>query len=318
MAKFVPKIDNVNFKNFFDPARWGPLGDGYQYDEDKPERNKILVNRNIGPFPRADLHGGPLAHEYENAIKSHIEGFRRIFRPNPVFTDAYTFEQANKRQQRDGKIQKDFIAIVDVDSSPYTYVQLPFVPREVQYNPQSNFVGIASFGRNNPYYQFTGSEDTVTFEIDWFAQENHREDVLFKCRWLEALTKGDGYKSRPHRCMIIWGADSQELSLSDQDNWGKTDKFFGIKSKWLLVSAPYSLTEFNRGYMDNTTGEFVNTKMLPQQAVQQVTFKRLAETNRTTSDILGDLQPTPGSVVNWGTIDESPIPGSATNNQNLG
>lgn len=311
MAKFVPKLDNINFNNFFDPARWGPLGDGYQYDKDKPERNKILINRNVGPFPRADLHGGPLAHEYENAIKSHIEGFRRIFRPNPVFTDAYTFEQANKRQQRDGKIQKDFIAIVDIDSSPYTYVQLPFVPREVQYNPQSNFVGIASFGRNNPYYQFTGSEDTVTFEIDWFAQENHREDVLFKCRWLEALTKGDGYKSRPHRCMIIWGANT--------DQYGEGDKLFGEKTRWLLVSAPYSLTEFNRGYMDRETGEFVNTHMLPQQAVQQVTFKRLAETNRTTLDILGDLQPSAHAWnPNWGTTDESPIPGSATNNQNMG
>lgn len=301
MAKYIPNI----LKNLLD-GPGGIVGDALLYNKDKPLRNKILLGRNVGPFPRADLDGGPMAYEYENSIKTHIEGFKRIFGTHhPVFTDAYTYEQANKRIQRDGTIQKDYIAIVDIDSVPHKYIKLPFVPRELQYNPHSNFVGIASFGRNNPYYQFTGSEDSLSFEIDWFAEEKHREDVLFKCRWLEALTKGDGYNSRPHRVMIVWGAGV--------DNNGEGDKMFGEKSTWILVNAPYTLSSFNRGYMEN--GEFINTHMLPQQAYQQVTFKRLAETNRTTEEILGDLQKSDKA---WNMNEGEPAyDGSSVDNSNL-
>lgn len=307
MARYIPNI----IKNLLTQVPSGIPGDILQFDPNKPERNKILLSRNTGPFPRADINGGPIAYEYENSIYSHIEGVKRLFRPNPVFTDAYTFEQANKREPRDGKIQQDFIAIVDIDSEPFKYIKLPFVPRELQYNPQSNFVGIASFGRNNPYYQFMGSEDIVTFEIDWYSNEKHREDVLYNCRWLEALTKGDGYGSRPHRCMIIWGAGMNTAGSGQAYNDGAGDKMFGEKSKWLLTAAPYKLSEFNRGYIDKESGEFVNTHMLPQQAIQQVTFKRLAETNRTHLDILGDLEPTSKTWTreeSWET-EETELPG---------
>jgi len=75
-------------------------------------------------------------------------------------------------------------------------------------------VGIASFGSNNPIYQYTGSEDTLSFVIDWFSSENHREDVIFNCRWIEALTKSDGYNEPPHRVKIIWGGQRPGIKYS--------------------------------------------------------------------------------------------------------
>ena len=173
------------------------------------------------------------------------------------------------------------ITIVDMDyndpeddSKRYFYrLDLPFVPREVSYTPDSNFVGIASMGRNTPHYHFTGAEDTLEFTIDWHSNQRDRQDVIFNCRWMEALSKNDAYEGRPHRLSIFWGED---------------DKLWN-NDYWLLTAAPYKLQNFNRGYTDPNTGEFVKTSMLPMQAYQTCTFKRVTVSNRTTKQIIGGV-----------------------------
>lgn len=274
MAKYVPKVV-AGFSNYV------PSNDIEELSSyaSKAMRAKIIADRYTRGFERAEVNGGPDAYEYESANKTEKQTERqKVIQPeNLIFNEGYTFEEAGIRTVSK-EIPKDFIAIVDIDTEPARYIKLPFVPGVLEFKPESNFVGLASFGRNNPFYQYTGSEDTLSFTIDWHSNTQSREDVIFYCRWLESLTKANGYESRPHRVMVVWGGGSDDPSYS---------KLLGPDNKWLLVSAPYTLTQFNRGYRDPETGEVINTNMLPQQAIQNVVFKRLAEHNYTTEDILG-------------------------------
>lgn len=133
-----------------------------------------------------------------------------------------------------------------------------FVPSILEYNPESSFAAIKSIGRNNPFYHYTGSEDTIRFELDYVAEELNREDVIMKCRWVESLSKADGYNEKPHEVKLIWGAS----------NLFKDARF-------IVVDAPYQLKRFHKP-----------SGMFPVWALQQVTLKRVTDTNLLRSEIL--------------------------------
>lgn len=281
MAKYVPKI--------LEPV--------LNYTPDKQVENvvsfagkairaKIIADRYTRGFKKADRNGSRDAYDQGERGVDQVPAHRQtMVQREPA--EGYTHEAPGRLSR--ANIGKDYISIVDIDynqgkhegSRHYSYVQLPFVPRELNYVPESKFVGIASFGTNNPIYQFTGSEDTLTFEIDWFSDQENRRDVIFNCRWLEALTKGDAYQEAPHRVKIVWGGQ-QTGGNEWEDPQGLWED-----SVWVLVSAPYRLSQFNRGYMKD--GRYVSTHMLPQQAYQTVTFKRVTTYNRSSQDIIGNI-----------------------------
>lgn len=142
------------------------------------------------------------------------------------------------------------------DLTTFEEIKIQWVPQELDYSPDSNFTSIASMGRNNPFYHFTGSEDTLKFTLDWYGQEESREDVLRNCKKLEALSKNDGYDGPPHRIKLIWNS----IMFSD--------------ATWLVVSAPYKMLLYQ-----------AHRNMLPQQAYQSVTLKKVTSTNMTSNDI---------------------------------
>lgn len=183
-------------------------------------------------------------------------------------------------KESDNPFKGDKIMIVDLgtesisNSKSYDYIELPFIPYKVSKQPESKFMGVATIGRNLPFYHFTGAEDNLEFEIDWFSDTYDREDVIFNCRWLEALTMPDGY-GLPHRVAIVWGKD---------------DKLFRGET-WLLTSAAYELEQFVRGYRepnpDPTIKKYISTSLLPQQARQTVHFRKVSSMNRTYADVMG-------------------------------
>lgn len=131
------------------------------------------------------------------------------------------------------------------------------IPDSLKYAPESQFVAIASPGRNNPLYHFTGSEDVLSFTISWYAEEAAKDDVLRKAKWLESLSKNNGYDEKPHIVQFVFGNMFRD-------------------AKWLVTSAgPISF-----GLFDRTAG------MLPKLATQDMILKRTTETNRTRAEIL--------------------------------
>lgn len=149
------------------------------------------------------------------------------------------------------KINQPYIVdLVTLDSLGFQNV-----PRDLVYEPNSSFVALESPGRNNPLYHYTGSEDTLQFTLSWYSDHASRADVITNCKWLEALSKNDGYDNKPHPVRLVWG----ELFT---------------QSKWLVTSAKYTLTLFDRPI-----------GMLPKLASQELILKRITDDNLTYKQI---------------------------------
>lgn len=258
----------------------GPLAYHHEPTYAQGGYTKVKDHRTQIP-PKVDID--PSAYKFEQAGKDpNQKPYKREIAESQgdkgIDPNSYRFEQANKRVAR--TFQKDYVSIIDLDftednygSKGYQYLNLPFTPSALNYQISSNFVPIATMGRNNPHYHFTGSEDTVSFTIDWHAYQNHREDVLFFCKWMESLCKNDGYGNPPHRIKLAWGQDS----IMFQDDI------------WIVVDASYEMSQFVDSY--NNTGDrnnFTRVGLLPQQAYQKVVLKRLTQYNRTIEDIMGN------------------------------
>jgi len=248
MAIRIPRIDKLNkLKEIHKFTGYG-------------QRGSILVTRALGKS-RIRPSAKPYEQDHQDIIKESRQEGQKVKFEEPLRADI------------------DKITIFDLDvktakvgERKYQYLELPFIPDEVNMDPSSTFKAIASPGRNNPHYHYSGSEDTLEFTVQWFAKQEDRKDVIQNCRWLEALTKADGYSEDPHRVRIMWGRNA---TLFDKD-------------QWLLVHAPYKLSQFINGYKGKQ-GDFVSTDLLPQMAEQKLTFKRVARTNRTAKEIITNI-----------------------------
>jgi len=176
---------------------------------------------------------------------------------------------------------RDYISIIDLDAkgkdNQYEVIRLPFIPKELEYNCESAFATIQPMGRNNPIYHYTGSQDKLEFEIDWYAFDWGRRQVIENCRRIESLTKADGYTGDPHRVKLMWGKEN--VLFSDHE--------------FIVLSAPYRLSNFNKGNI-NLQGQLESTYMLPIQAYQTITLGRITRNNLTKVEIeyVGNASPT--------------------------
>jgi len=167
---------------------------------------------------------------------------------------------------------RDWITFIDLDyrrednkgrsTKAYDYITLPTIPLELAYDVESDIPAIASFGRNNPFLMWTGSEDTLNFQIDFYSKVASKQDVIYWCRWLESMAKSDGYLGGMHRVLLVWGKD---------------DKLFGGDT-WYISKASYKLSQFQG-----------HKSLLPAQAFQDITMKRVTDHNRTTQEIFGNF-----------------------------
>jgi len=179
--------------------------------------------------------------------------------------DAIQIIQAKTARSRNRVVLIDLDSVAGVKDR----MELPFVPRELSINPNNSLVPVGSIGRNNPFYNYTGSEDTLEFTIDWYSMDDKRDLAIEGCKWLVAISKNDGYVSSPHRILIVWG----------DGGW-----LFG-EEEWLIEKAPYRLNNFSSGYI-NTKKHFVNDHLLPLQAYQRVTLKKVTQSNLSHADLI--------------------------------
>lgn len=184
------------------------------------------------------------------------------------------------REKRKATITDNKVHLVNVSSRPYSRLTIQGMPSEIECNPETTWAAIRSPGRNSPFYNYTGSEDTITFDITWYANNpNNREDVINKCRLLESWSKADGYKASPPIIEIVWG---------------KSGIFAG--HSYILKSAKYKLGNFQNSFKEQGSSLVVDAKLLPNYAIQSLVFNRVSNINLTSEDIVSrsKLSTTPG------------------------
>lgn len=171
---------------------------------------------------------------------------------------------------------KSRISIVDIDADINEGVELQWIPKTVSIKPENKLVAIASIGRNNPFYHYAGSEDTVEFTIDWFfTNDESRTKALKSARWLESLSKSSGYEEL-HRVKLIWGGS------------GIFENCY-----FLIEHAGYEMSNwvdwgFNKPEQKKAKDLFGNPKyfgLLPQQITQEIRLKKVTEFNLTYADM---------------------------------
>jgi len=162
-----------------------------------------------------------------------------------------------------GKVTPSDIFIIRLNNEDQEFEKLKIqcVPLEVVVQPESNWAVIPSVGRNNPFYNYTGGEDTLTFTLDWYSNEELKEDVIRNCRWLESLSRADAYFNEPPQIILKWG------------------NLFRFQ-KWIVQSAGYRLSIFSKE--DN---------MMPIQAYQDITLKKVVGYNTSIEEIRGNNGP---------------------------
>lgn len=213
-----------------------------------------------------------------NGLRFHIDepGEPRQLSKISYSTDGVVQVDTSEHDQLVAKKPKNDIIIYNITESPYKKVIIQNRPNKLEFKGETSWASIKSMGRNTPMYHFTGSEDTIKFNISWFCNDpNNPGEVIDKCRFLESWTKSNGYKASPPVLQI---------------QWGESDIFAG--HYYILTSATYTLQNFNNGYRKfNTVNgekqvEVVNGKLYPSTATQELIFKRVSDHNLTTEDIL--------------------------------
>jgi len=177
---------------------------------------------------------------------------------------------SSKLKPREGTDIKNKVFLINISTSPYTKLELQGLPIEVEYNPETSWSTVKSIGRNNPYYVYTGAEDTISFEVTWYANDpKSREDVINKCKLLESWSKADSYTKSPPLIQLLWGAS-------------------GIFSEetYILTQAKYKLSNFQNAFRTKDKTAIVDAKLLPNTAVQSLVFKKVTGKNSSHEDII--------------------------------
>lgn len=184
-------------------------------------------------------------------------------------SDNYKFDEFNNERNKVGKLKDDWIYIVNIDNKD-DKVEIYTIPYELSYESESSHAVIKAMGRNNPLYQFTGSEDRLEFEVIWYNKDGDKDQVIRNCRKLESFSKSDGYRGKKLVTLI----------------WGETNRLFADHT-FVVLQAPYKITRFSRYHINknNVDGIVTNDELMPVRAIQKVVLARVSSYNLTHEDI---------------------------------
>ena len=177
------------------------------------------------------------------------------------------------KEKKTGKGSNQII-LYNLTSKPYEFIVIQNRPNRLEFKGETSWATIKSMGRNTPMYHFTGAEDVIQFNISWFCDDpDHLDEIVNKCRFLEAWTKANGYQASPPVIQI---------------QWGNSDIF--KDHYYILTSATYTLENFNDFIRVNGNErkdlKAADGQLLPSTATQELIFKRVSATNLSWNDIL--------------------------------
>ena len=140
-------------------------------------------------------------------------------------------------------------------------LSIMYIPRQLEWEAPSNWVAIPTIGRNNPFYHYTGAEDKLSFELDWFAYDEDRVLAINAATKVKSWARNNGYRSRPPRIQLIWGKLFQN-------------------HVFIIEDASYTLSDFQQ-----------NKQMMPAQIRQQLVLNKVTEDNELRDEIDENFTP---------------------------
>ena len=84
-------------------------------------------------------------------------------------------------------------------------LEIQYVPKNVTMPRSASIGDISIIGRNTPKYHTTGGATTLNMELDFHAEEESKEDVIRKVRWLQSLTAIGNGGIPPEKIRVTFG-----------------------------------------------------------------------------------------------------------------
>lgn len=259
--------DNPDIGNSFIPNKGklvrgnGDLYRGYPTTGLNKVVHEVVQNPNFNIPRPSEING----ERFEELPKDSISKSVIVYRTS------YKERQTLHNKAHDHKRNEIIIFNMNGIDETYQYIVLQNRPPELEYQGETSWAAIKSFGRNVPMYHFTGAEDKIQLQISWFCNDRNRPwEVIQKCRLLEAWSKSNGYAAGPPVLQLDWGGS------------GLFDNAY-----FILTSATYVLKQFRDGYIDrrSSQAEWVDGKLYPMAATQELIFSRVSSTNPMYSNI---------------------------------
>ncbi len=147
----------------------------------------------------------------------------------------------------------DGLYIVNMDTGEK--LSILFSPMEINWDAKSTLVAIPTMGRNNPFYHYTGAEDKIEFELDWYAMDRARVSAINSCNKLKSWSRNSGYNKRIPRIKLIFGT-------------------LFSNHVFLIEDAPYTMSLFQK-----THG------MMPAQCMQSISLVKITSYNETHEEL---------------------------------
>jgi len=136
-------------------------------------------------------------------------------------------------------------------------LEIQYVPTKLGISRGANWAEIAILGRNNPIYQYTGGSNSLHLTLDFYSEQDNREDVVEKCRLLESWTMNNGFDEPPERIRLTFG------------------RLFKATEIWLIESVDIDYKMFAKDFGS-----------LPKQATVEVSLILDTVKNRSINDAL--------------------------------
>lgn len=136
-------------------------------------------------------------------------------------------------------------------------LDIQYVPTQLSFSRTPIISGVAVVGRNNPIHHYVGGTTEMNLELDFHSEDESREDVIRKCKWLESLAYSDGFENPPERVRLTFG------------------RLFQNNEVWIVKSVKYDLSVFQAVH-----------GFLPKQAYVKVSLALDTQFNLRTRDVL--------------------------------
>lgn len=148
--------------------------------------------------------------------------------------------------------------IVDL-MSPDQSLEIQFVPKELKTTATANHARIDVIGRNNPLYHYVNGEDGLHFQLDFYADDDNKSDVMERVDWLKALRYNDGYARRKSNVLLVWG-----------------DLFRDQNQVWIVTSVNATYSDFRSDYNFRPQQAFVDITLSldPKQNIRKSDFRK--------------------------------------------
>ena len=148
------------------------------------------------------------------------------------------------------------LKMIIIDPDEYDTVDFQYVPDNLSFNRRIDMQEVKPILRNIPKYHYSGGSTTLKFRLDFFANNESRQDVIDRCRQIEALGYSDGYDKPKQQIQLVWGTLFRN-------------------EIWEVLDVKYDLLDFKP-----------DADFMPQQAFVDITLGLSSSINLKWSDIL--------------------------------